>query len=125
MKPKKYNENSSIRGALRRTFSRSPVVRETLHKVRREIPKYNNDGTRSKKDQVQYKCNVCSNWVGSTKVAVDHINPVVSVDTGFVDWNTFVTRLFCAAENLQVICDDCHQIKTNSERAIRKLKSKG
>lgn len=91
-------------------------------KVRRETPKFNKDGSRAKKDAVQYLCNVCKNYVGSTMVAVDHIVPVISVDEGFVDFNTFIERLFCDASNLQVVCDDCHQKKTNAERIARLIK---
>jgi ribosomal protein L44E len=116
---KTWNQEAAIRGALRRTFSRSPVIREVLFKVRREIPKYNKDGSRAKKDAVQYRCNVCQQYVGSTKVSVDHINPVVDVQQGFVDFNTFITRLFCDATNLQVICDSCHNTKTQIERIGR------
>lgn len=118
---KTWNQEAAIRGALRRTFSRSPIIREVLFKVRREVPKYNQDGGRSKKDAVQYRCNVCGTYVGSTKVSVDHINPVVSVVEGFVDFNTFIERLFCAASNLQVVCDDCHNTKTQAERIGRLL----
>lgn len=118
---KKWNEDAAIRGALRRVFSRSPVIREVLFKVRREVARYNKDGNRSKKDAVQYLCNVCKNYVGSTMVTVDHIEPVVSVTDGFIDLQTFKDRLFCAAENLQVICDTCHNVKTQSERISRLL----
>lgn len=118
---KTWNQEAAIRGALRRTFSRSPVIREVLFKVRREVPKYNKDGSRAKKDAVQYRCNVCNSYVGSTKVSVDHIVPVVSVSEGFVDFNTFIQRLFCDASNLQVICDSCHNTKTQAERIGRLL----
>ncbi|CAM6003896.1 unnamed protein product [Sphagnum balticum] len=88
-------------------------------KVRREVPRYNNDGNRAKKDAVQYRCGVCGQWTKSTAVAVDHITPVIDVQVGFVDWNTFVQRLFCDASNLQVICDTCHNAKTQAERIAR------
>jgi 5-methylcytosine-specific restriction endonuclease McrA len=119
-KHKPFNHNAAIRGAIRRVFSRSPIVREVLMEGRREIPKFNKDGSRSKKDAVQYQCQICSSWVSSTKIAVDHIDPVISVDDGFVDWNTFVERLgFENKKNLQRICDDCHNKKTNAERFKR------
>lgn len=116
-----YNENAAIRGSIRRTFSRSPVVREVLAKVRREVPKYNKDGSRSKKNAVQYECNICKQYVSSTKVAVDHIDPVIHPEHGFKDWNEFVARLFCDASNLQPVCDNCHQSKSNLERFNRNL----
>lgn len=117
-----YNENAAIRGALRRQFSRSPVVREVLMKVRREVPKYNKDGSRAKKDAVQYQCSACGQWTKSTAVAVDHVVPVIAVETGFTDWNDFVSRLFCGPGNLQVICDPCHNAKTQTERIARLTK---
>jgi 5-methylcytosine-specific restriction endonuclease McrA len=117
-----FNENAAIRGAIRRTFSRSPVVREVLMEGRREVPKYNKDGTRSKKDSVQYQCQTCGEWVSSTKVAVDHIVPVISVDEGFAGWDVFVSRLFCDKSNLARICEPCHQLKSNRERFERQYK---
>lgn len=118
----KWNQNSVIRGAIRRTFARSPVIREIMMENRKEFPKFNKDGSRAKKDAVCYLCNVCKKYVSSTKISVDHIEPVISVDEGFIDWNEFVNRLYCGKENLQVICDDCHQVKTNKERFERTLK---
>jgi len=111
-----------IRGAIRRTFSRSPIVREVLMAGRREVPKYNKDGRLAKKPAVQYQCEVCDTWESSTKTTVDHIVPVISVDDGFVDWNQFVDRLFCDKQNLQRICDTCHDAKTYEERITRLLR---
>ncbi len=116
-----YNENSAIRGALRRAFARSPLVVEKMQESRRTSPRYLKDGTRAKKDWVQRQCEVCNNWVGSTKIVIDHKDPVISVTEGFVDWNEFVARLWCPKENLQRICDGCHDIKTQTERISRLL----
>jgi hypothetical protein len=121
-KKPKYNQNSAIRSALRRTFSRSPIVREVLMSGRREVPKYRKDGTRAKKDSVQYQCEVCSKWVGSQHIEVDHINSVIDNEIGFENWETFIERLFCSKENLQRICDDCHDKKTQAEREVAKAR---
>jgi len=114
-----YNQNAAIRGALRRAFARSPVVQEVMAESRREVPKYKKDGTRAKKNAVQRQCQTCGQWVGSTKLNVDHVNPVISVDDGFVDWNAFIDRLWCAKSNLHRICLVCHNIKTAAERIMR------
>lgn len=119
-KKRTWNENAAIRGAVRRIFSRSPVVWEVLSEGRREVPKYRKDGSRARKDAVQYLCQVCNQWVGSTKIAVDHIDPVIPADSTFLDWNTFIARLFCGKENLQRICDGCHYVKTQDERRRRR-----
>lgn len=119
-KKPKWNENAAIRGALRRIFSRSPLVREVLMEGRREVPKYRKDGSRALKDSVQYQCQVCDKWVGSTKISIDHIDSVIPVNSTFLDWNQFVARLFCSKANLQRICEPCHNEKTQRERKQRK-----
>jgi 5-methylcytosine-specific restriction endonuclease McrA len=118
----KYNENSVIRGALRRAFARSPLVQEVMAESRREVPWELKDGSIAKKPRVQRQCQVCFRWVGSTKISIDHIVPVVSVDEGFQDWNTFVARLWCPKHNLQRLCDTCHDKKTQGERTARLIK---
>jgi 5-methylcytosine-specific restriction endonuclease McrA len=118
-----YNQNAAIRGALRRAFARSPIVTEVMQESRREVPRYNKDGSLSKKPWVQRQCQVCNQWVGSTKIVVDHKDPVISVDVGFQDWNEFVVRLWCNRSNLQRICDPCHDVKTAKERFERMYKA--
>ena len=118
----KFNENAAIRGALRRLFARSPIVQEVVQSSRKEAPRYNKDGSRHKKNWVQRECQVCGAWVSSSKINVDHIVPVVSVDEGFIDWNTFVSRLFCNKNNLQRICSTCHDNKTHKETTSRLYK---
>lgn len=137
-KKPKYNVNSNIRSAIRRVFSRSPFVRAKIQEVRRERPRYKKDGTLAKRPHVEYQCAECQRWFKSTEIAVDHIDPVISLEDGFVDWNTFVDRLFCEPDNLQVVCSyllknkdkhggipSCHHRKTQEERKLRKEKEKG
>lgn len=118
-KKPKYNKDAAIRGALRRAFARSPFVYEIVQESRREVPKYNKDGSLAKKPHVQRQCEVCLQWVGSTKIAVDHLIPVVSVENGFKDWNEFMERLWCDRTNLNRICSPCHDIKTQQEKIDR------
>lgn len=134
-KKPKYNQNSAIRSAIRRAFSRSPVVQEVMKAARSERPRYKQDGTLAKKPHVDYTCAICQRKFKGTEVAADHIDPVVDIEDGFVDWNTFVERLgWERPENLQVICNyklkhmdkhgntsSCHYKKTQEERALRKL----
>lgn len=119
-----YNKNTAIRSALRRAFSRSPVVWEVLKEGRRYYAKYNKDKTRAKKDGVETHCQVCNQWTRAPmKVAVDHKDPVVPVETdqgGMDDLNVFVARLWCDKSNLQRICKTCHDEKTKAEREARK-----
>ena len=123
-----FNEDGALRGAWRRLFSRSPVYKEVLMAGRREVPRYNKDGSRHKVDSVQYSCQVCNQWVAAKFIEVDHIIPVIDIDdvSGKVkDWNVYKKRLFCEKNNLQRICDPCHDIKTFKERQHRQaLKDK-
>ena len=56
--------------------------------------------------------------------AVDHIDPVVSPSQGFVDWNTYIDRMFLEEEGYQVLCWACHGVKTRDERELRTLNRK-
>jgi hypothetical protein len=98
------------------------VVREVLEESRQEFPRFKKDGTRHKKNWVKRQCQVCDQWVSSGHIAVDHIDPVISVDHGKQDWNEYIDRLWCDKKNLQRVCDPCHDLKTSTERIERLTK---
>ena len=115
----------AARNAMRRAFSRSPVIIEIMSKNKRKAPRYNKDGSRAKVDAVEHLCDVCGDWKRSSKgskVVVDHIDPVVDPEIGFIDLNTYFSRLWCDRSNLQKICGECHRHKTNAEWVKRRLK---
>jgi 5-methylcytosine-specific restriction endonuclease McrA len=118
-KPRKFNKDSAIRSSIRRIFSRSPTVIETLKKARRERPWYKKDGTVAKKPRVEYLCSNCGKWFMGKDVQVDHIIPVIDPVKGFESWDVFVDRLFCEEDNLAVLCKSDHKNKTNEEKAVR------
>lgn len=66
-----------------------------------------------------YRCAKCKKEFPAKDVQVDHISPVVDTKAGFIDWNTFIDRLFCGVENLQILCSKCHDLKTAKERKVR------
>lgn len=51
--------------------------------------------------------------VGCKDIHVDHINPVGQLN----DWNAHINKLFCSADNLQILCKKCHKKKTKDERS--------
>lgn len=63
-----------------------------------------------------YQCKKCKQDFPAKDVQVDHKKPVVDPKTGFVDWNTYVERMFCEKKNFQVLCKECHLIKSKKER---------
>ena len=67
------------------------------------------------------KCADCGELVPETDTAVDHIKPVVDPELGFTSWDDFINRLYCEEDNLQVLCNDCHLIKTADEKERAKI----
>ena len=106
-----------IISALRSASNRYPPKYECLNaaKVGKKINKA------SGRLAEHYKCAACEKLFVAKDVHVDHIEPVVSPLTGFVDWNTFIESLFCGVENLQVMCRSCHSVKTQVEKKERTI----
>ena len=71
-------------------------------------------------DRGVYICNICKGEFGPKEIQVDHIKPVVDEEIGFVDWNTYIDRLFCSVDGFQILCKTCHGAKTFLEQEIRK-----
>lgn len=81
-----------------------------------------------------YRCADCDGLVPATLPAlpgrkrrrnnavVDHINPVVDPNVGFLDWNTYISRMFVEVEGYQVLCWACHEAKTKEEREVAKAR---
>lgn len=69
----------------------------------------------------QYVCNQCKLIFPNKEVKVDHKVPVIDPLIGWVDFNTFIERLLCQEDNFQVLCNNCHNLKTVNENAIRRM----
>jgi 5-methylcytosine-specific restriction endonuclease McrA len=67
-----------------------------------------------------YLCSSCKGEFLNHEVEVDHILPVVDPAVGFIDWDTFISRLFSPEENYQLLCQGCHKTKTNAEKKLKK-----
>lgn len=69
----------------------------------------------------RYKCNICQQVYWRREVVVDHVEPVVDVE-GFVDWNTYIPRMFpCDVNKFQILCLQCHLVKSNTEKEEKRL----
>ena len=68
-----------------------------------------------KRQKFEYLCNQCKNWFPDKKINVDHICPAGSLNSA-QDLPDFIERLFCEVDNLQVLCETCHNAKTKSEK---------
>lgn len=71
-----------------------------------------------------YLCSTCVKDFPLTQIQVDHISPVIDPAMGFVDWNTYIQRMFCDEDNLQILCKSCHAVKSKEELKERSASKK-
>jgi len=69
----------------------------------------------NKRQKFEYQCATCKQWFQEKKINVDHISPAGSLNCA-ADLPGFVERLFCEQDNLQVLCEKCHDVKTKIEK---------
>lgn len=101
---------------LRRGTMRWPPRNEAL-KAAKTVKKINVSSGRLAQ---HFKCKKCKKDFPAKQVAVDHIKPVVDIKKGFVDFDTYINRMYCGVKNLQVLCKTCHDVKSKKEREDRK-----
>lgn len=66
-----------------------------------------------------YLCSACCGIFKRDEVSLDHIEPVVPVETGFTTADSFVFRSLCPNKSYQVMCKLCHNKKTKEETQLR------
>lgn len=122
-----------IKGAIRRVFRQSDLMRQVLNEARVELPPaLKKDGTPGARPQVRFKCAVCGGLFPGKWVAVDHKDPVVPVhrEELSLSFDEIAYGIWCDKENLQVICStpmkalpkgtkSCHSLKTDEENFCR------
>lgn len=74
---------------------------------------------RAKTAPGRFKCSMCEGEFKRHEVHVDHDPPVIDPRVGFVDFNTYIERLFCTAEFLRVLCVTCHDTVTNFQKELK------
>jgi len=100
---------SFIRSALRQKSRWWKPITQCKMKARRAYKGPN------KRQKFEYQCKQCTNWFAEKNINVDHIVPVGTLRCAN-DLPGFVERLFCEADNLQVLCSKCHDSKTQNEK---------
>ena len=103
--------NSFIKSTLRRATMRWGPINQTKKAAWVERGKY--------------LCAECNEVVPLTinkkkNVFVDHIKAIIDPVEGFVSWDKCIDRMFCEVSGLQVLCKDCHDLKSAEETQIRK-----
>lgn len=109
MTKKQTNFYTWLRSGLRKLSRRWPPIFEALAAAK--IP-YEGDNKRRK---FSYLCADCGGAFDAKTVSVDHVQPAGQLNSK-EDIADFVEKLFCGVEGLQVLCDECHNVKTYMER---------
>jgi 5-methylcytosine-specific restriction endonuclease McrA len=104
---------SFIRSALRQKSRWWKPIMQCKQKARRAYKGPN------KRQKFEYQCNSCKEWFPEKKINIDHICPAGSLNSA-QDLPGFVERLFCEVDNLQCLCEKCHNEKTKSEKVKKK-----
>lgn len=102
---------SAIRGGFRRFPNKYTVLKNAFTGKKKNKA--------SGRIAAHYKCAECKKSFPNKEVQVDHINPVVDPVAGFQGWDVYIDRMYCAVENLQVLCRSCHKKKSTQERKER------
>ena len=103
---------SMIRAALRQKSRWWKPIAKAKQEARRACKKRG-------KQKWEYQCNYCKQWFPDKKINVDHITPAGTLRC-YADLPGFVERLFCEVDNLQVLCSNCHDKKTQDEKKASK-----
>lgn len=106
--PKKLNRKTFCIATLRRASYRWPPRNEARNKA--------------KVGRNQYICAECGPNIkyGKKDTQLDHINPIIPVETGWQGLDMFAERLLCEAEGFQLLCRMHHDLKTSHEKELRK-----
>jgi hypothetical protein len=104
--------NSFVRSALRRAAW--PPKYQAIRNA------YVKDGInpKTRRKCKLHRCSQCDELFPQKDMQADHVIPVIGIE-GFVDWNTYIDRLFCEKDGFKVMCKPCHKEITNEERIAR------
>jgi len=101
---------NSVRSAIRKSFSRSDHYKGFLKSRRIEWRS-------GKRRRVSYECQICLVNHPSTNINVDHKVPLgKGVYGGLEDADSFSALVYCSWDNLQILCRECHKLKTKEEQ---------
>jgi len=119
--PKTRNANTQtesaywggVRSALRRAYRYWKPATKAKEAARRPNQSDN------KRMKWEFQCAHCQEWFPDKQVQIDHITPVGTLRCS-ADLAGFLERL-TPEGGFQVLCKECHQVKTNEERGINPI----
>ena len=104
--------NSFVKSALRSASLRWPARYKTLNASKTLVKTNVKTGRLAQ----HHRCKQCQLDFPAKDVRVDHIQAIIDPAIGFTSWDDVIDRMFCEADNLQVLCTTCHNEKTTAEK---------
>lgn len=116
-------------------------VKTALRRLSWSWKPYNRTKDAAKVDKATFECAICGKYCYTGKseksltdlkekykikivemesVCVDHIDPVEDPIKGWQGWDSYIERLYCEEDNLQICCVKCHKEKSKEEQSIRR-----
>jgi hypothetical protein len=115
--------HSFIKGALRSAAQRWPPKHAVKKEAWRKKGKYLCAGYRKRSHIVPVTI-LNNKRKRINNVFVDHIDPVIDPNVGWVSWDIVIKRMFVEQDGLQVLCKDCHDNKTRDERNCNAVRTR-
>ena len=106
MRQKQLIPYGAIRSALRKLWMWSWQRKEAI--------------ANSKVARGNYRCSHCGQLFGIKEIHIHHTIPVGK----FINWDMFITNLFCAPDGLEALCEPCHKLAHDSKELDKKKKIK-
>lgn len=104
------------------SFDKKSWIKNAIRRASYKFPPRYTTKTLARVERNKYKCGICGELKTNKEVQLDHKEPVINPETGFVDWNDFVERMFPDLDGWQLLCSECHEAKSIAENAIRRQK---
>lgn len=115
---KKYLRNASLKSPYRQIVLQNAKVDASTHECS-DCGCYVYSGV-SDKNFAELKKKHIKKCFKRGKVEINHIDPVVDPKSGFVDWNTYIERLFVKDDKMNALCKECHSKLTEKQNKLRK-----
>ena len=110
-------DRNALKGGIRRAFARSELHRKVL-----DAAVVDHADLARPRVKTWCYCNYCGELEARSYMVVDHVDPIIPLNSSFEELGADVTidRTWCEEHNLQVLCKTCHNIKYKIEAKKRK-----
>ena len=103
-----------LRGQLRRIWANWPVKNE--FKKSKLVPVFDGCGVTSKRVKSVGQCVFCNKWHPNSSLQIDHIDDIGYFGRTPDTVGEWLFKSLCGGENMQLVCVECHKIKTHADR---------